>query len=245
MLTELCYGNKSFSVTDGNGCVADFILQNPPPDWCLMDNESSSSVPRDYWTLPEGMLPWLIVVCAIVAVFLVAAAVTCSVWSYLSERTKAEPKQRLLEQGKPGSPNVTNARVHDYESDKEPEKEKEEKQEPEPQPEGNLVVAAPEVAPHEEASAPEESAATAEESAVPVVKDKKKKKKKKKKKNEKKNEMERRLTGGDEVELDMMEEHHATSGDESHEPETPKKKKTKKHKAEEDPHDGDAEDEME
>jgi len=122
-LKGICYGTKSFSVTDSKGCVASFDLELPPPFWCTMDNESSSSLARDYWTIPSDMLPWLIVVCAVVAVFIVAIAITCIAWSRVSEHTRTEPKQRLLEQGaKSPSPDVANARVHDYEPEAEPQK---------------------------------------------------------------------------------------------------------------------------
>jgi len=133
LLPWLCYGNTSFSVTDANNCTVVLIFELPIPEWCLMDNESSSSYTRDYWTLPDGMLPWLIVVCAVVALFLVGTFIACCSWSCLSERTLAEPKQKLLEKGEktassaavtaePRNDDLNDDKKVDFEPEPEPKK---------------------------------------------------------------------------------------------------------------------------
>jgi len=220
LMTELCYGNTSFSVTDANGCKADFILEFPFPIWCLMDNESSSSSSRDYWTLPDGMLPWLIAAAALVLVFVVAAFVACCCWSCLSERTEPEPKQKLLEQGdaKPASPDLSNAKVHDYDSDAE-KAEKKKKAESETEPD-------------------EEEAKPADHDDDVQEKDKKKKKKKKKgerkKKDKKKKEEDKPKEPEPEEEKAVIDEHGFASGEDEEKKVVKKRKKkskSKKHKA--------------
>jgi len=242
ILSWLCYGNTSFSVTDDNGCSADFILEFPPPAWCLMDNESSSSHPRDYWTLPEGMLPWLIAVCAVVLVFIVVTFAACCSWSCLSERTATEPKQKLLEQGSkpvtprsprsprtprtprsPRSPRVDNARVHDYDASKDAGKKE-------------LHVgfkAEPEV--HSDSSEPEAAPAPAPKKEVEKNSDdesNKEKKKKKKKKGEKKKKSEKKPSKSNEVELDLMQDHADVSGEEDESNTIAKRRRKKKAESE-------------
>jgi len=206
-------------VTDANDCEADFVLEIPFPKWCLMDNESSSSSPRDYWTLPDGMLPWLIAVGALVAVFLVAAFIACCAWSCLSERSPSEPKQKLLEQGKPASPDLSNAKVHDYDAgkgDAEKEEEPEEQQHPEEQEE------------QAEKQHPEQVLTPVqEEEAGDKDKTPEKKKKKKKKGDKKKKDAEKE----GEVETGMLDEHALASGEEEEDKTTEKKKKKKKSKS--------------
>ena len=96
-LTELCYGSTDFSVKDSNGCKIKFNVRLAVPAWCLESNESVSSSSRDYWTLPEGMLPWLIAVCALVVAFVIVGIVACCLWSCVSEHTPSEPKEKDLE----------------------------------------------------------------------------------------------------------------------------------------------------
>jgi len=226
-LSWLCYGNTSFVVDDANGCQASFILEHPIPEWCLMSNESESSSSRDYWTLPEGMLPWLITVCAVVAVFLIAAFIACCAWSCVSERTLSEPKQKLLEQGnKPEPVDVSNARVHDSE-EAQPEKEESDAH--------VLIVKEPEQKPAEESQPqaqaqeqPESEPEKHEEEGVPEANEKKKKHKKKgHKKNHKKKGAS--AEGAAEAEAGLVDEHALASGEE----EEKEAKKSKKHKAEE------------
>lgn len=84
---------------DSKGCTADAKITVEAPAWCLLSNaSSSSSSSRDYWTLPDGMLPWLLAVCALVAVFVLGTIVACIVWSCVSEHNPAEPKLKTLEE---------------------------------------------------------------------------------------------------------------------------------------------------
>jgi len=103
VMTGLCYGNTSFTVNDSNGCIVTSIAYLPIPEVCLQSYGSVSSSSRDYWTLPKGMLPWLLAVCALVAVFLVAAVVACCAWCCVSEHTATGPKLKNVEEGNTAS----------------------------------------------------------------------------------------------------------------------------------------------
>ena len=101
IVDALCYGEKAVEVTDSKGCVASTTVVVEPPAWCTGSGaNSSSSGPRDYWTLPDGMLPWLLTVCVLVAVFIIGTVVACAVWSCVSEHNPAEPKLNTLEESR-------------------------------------------------------------------------------------------------------------------------------------------------
>lgn len=97
----LCYGETTVTVVDSKGCTADTTVVVEPPVWCTLSGEnSSSSGARDYWTLPDGMLPWLLTVCVLVAMFILGTVVACAVWSCVSEHNPAEPKLKTLEESR-------------------------------------------------------------------------------------------------------------------------------------------------
>jgi len=208
-------------VTDANGCVAPFIYELPIPVWCLMENESSSSSSRDYWTLPDGMLPWLIVVCAVVVLFIIAIFATCCAWSCLSERAKAEPKQKLIEQGesKPHASNMANAKVHDYDPDKDKHDKKVTFADPEPEEEEKKSDSEQE---HEHPKKLEPVIL----SQAPVKNKKEEKKEKEKKKHHHKKKDSKK---GEEVEMDLIKN---DASDEEPKDVSKKDEKEKKHKAE-------------
>jgi len=239
-LSWLCYGNTTFYVTDSKGCTGEFILEQPTPSWCLMVNDSSSSSSRDYWTLPEGMLPWLIVVCAVVAVFLVAGFITCIAWCCISERSPSEPKQRLLEQGK-AEPEP--ARVHFDDNDQYIEKEggKETDAESSEKKIGSEIESdipldsdvPPDSDAHPDSDVPPEEHKEEDSSE----KKKKKRKKRKSRGKSKKIEPKKDEEG---IEMDPLEEHALASGDEESAPKKEEqeekkeeiKTESKNHKAE-------------
>lgn len=101
VVDALCYGETTLTVVDSKGCAANTTVVVEPPVWCTLSTEnSSSSGPRDYWTLPDGMLPWLLAVCVLVAVFILGTVVACAVWSCVSEHNPAEPKLKTLEESR-------------------------------------------------------------------------------------------------------------------------------------------------